>query len=82
MPDVPAASPEPRAAAAPVSSTALTALTAAGGRSVLDVHTADVGATRERQRLRRFVKITVAVWAVAGLLWARALTMGPGASFV
>ncbi|MFP5218286.1 MAG: AAA family ATPase [Actinomycetes bacterium] len=82
MPDAPAASSAPRDDTAPATSTALTALTGAGGRSVLDVHAADVGASRERQRLRRFIKITVAVWAVAGLLWARALTMDPGASFV
>jgi cell division protease FtsH len=89
VPDTPArksapgASPDSAAAAGRAQgSTALAALTGAGGGRVLDVASADVGSSREGQRRRRFVKLAVAVWTVAGLLWLRALTMDAGASFV
>jgi cell division protease FtsH len=54
--------------------TGLDALTGAGGHSVLSARAADVGAEREVQRRRRWVKLAVFVWGVVGLLWARALT--------
>jgi cell division protease FtsH len=75
-PTVPTADPQP------AGSTALSALTGAGGTSVLDVRSADVGASREDQRRRRFVKLAVVVWTVVGLLWLRAWTMDAGSSFV
>jgi hypothetical protein len=39
---------------------------------------ADVGTSREDQRKRRFVKLSVLVWTLVALLWARALTMDGG----
>jgi cell division protease FtsH len=76
--------PEPTAPAPRESdsSTALSALTGAGGTSVLDVRSADVGASREGQRRRRFVKVAAVLWTVVGLLWLRAWTMDAGDSFV
>lgn len=81
MPDLPAPAdvdPEPRPAEA---SSALAALTGAGGGNVLDLGKADVGASREGQRRRRFVKLAITVWSVVGLLWWRALSVD-GGSFV
>jgi cell division protease FtsH len=63
-------------------SSSLAALTGAGGGAVLDAHKADVGASREGQRRRRFVKLAVVVWALVSVLWLRALTVGPGGSFL
>jgi len=62
-------------------STSLTALTGAAGGSVLRMRDADVGSSREGQRRRRFVKLTVLVWAVVAMLWLRALTVD-GGSFI
>jgi ATP-dependent Zn protease len=45
------------------------------------MRSADVGSSREGQRRRRFVKLTVLVWALVALLWTRALTVD-GGSFV
>jgi cell division protease FtsH len=59
-------------------SAALAALTGAGGATVLDVGSADVGSSREVQRRRRFVKLAVFVWAAVALLWWRALTVDGG----
>jgi cell division protease FtsH len=81
VPDSPAATPTTAGAGEP-GSTALSALTGAGGGTVLDARAADVGSSREGQRRRRFVKLTVLVWALVGVLWLRAVTMGPDASFV
>jgi SpoVK/Ycf46/Vps4 family AAA+-type ATPase len=39
---------------------------------------ADVGASREGQRRRRWVKLAVVVWAAVGVLWLRALTYDGG----
>src|SRR5919107_359323 len=53
-------------------------LIGAAGRGVLDMASADVGASREGQRRRRWVRLAVVVWAVVGLLWLRALTYDGG----
>jgi cell division protease FtsH len=63
----------------PETSAALDALTGSGGGTVLEMRTADVGDSREGQRRRRFVKLSVLVWTVVALLWTRALTMDGGA---
>jgi cell division protease FtsH len=75
--------PEPTApdASRPGTSAALDALTGSAGGRVLEMRRADVGGTREAQRRRRFVKLTLLVWGVVGLLWLRALLMD-GGSFV
>jgi cell division protease FtsH len=75
--------PEPTApdAPRPGTSAALDALTGSTGGRVLEMRRADVGGTREAQRRRRFVKLTLLVWGVVGLLWLRALLMD-GGSFV
>ncbi|MCW2615575.1 MAG: ATPase central domain protein [Frankiales bacterium] len=64
-----------------VRSTGLDALIGAAGGSVLDMAGADVGASREDKRRRRWVKLAVAVWAVVGVLWLRAATYD-GSGFV
>jgi cell division protease FtsH len=60
----------------------LTELSDAGGKAVLDVSAADVGATREVLRRGRWVRLTAFVWVVVGVLWLRAVLKDPGASFV
>jgi hypothetical protein len=62
----------------PAPATQLDRLVGAAGGSVLRMAGADVGATREVQRRRRWLKLTAAVWVVVGLLWARALTYDGG----
>ncbi len=49
-------------------------LIGAAGTGVLDMAGADVGSTRESQRRRRWVKLTIVVWAAVTLLWLRAAT--------
>jgi len=74
------AAPQPAAPGAPrPAGSALEALTGSTGSSVLEMRRADVGASREGQRRRRFVKLAVTVWLVVAALWARALTMDGGA---
>jgi cell division protease FtsH len=82
VPESPATQSASESSAETAGSTALSALTGAGGTSVLDVRAADVGAAREGQRRRRFVKLAAVVWAVVGVLWLRALTVDGGSSFV
>ncbi|MCW2665832.1 MAG: ATPase central domain protein [Frankiales bacterium] len=60
--------------------TGLNRLTEAG-TAVLAVRDADVGRSRELRRRGRFVRLAVTVWALVGLAWGRALTMG-GADFL
>ena len=60
---------------------ALDGLLAASGSRVLTMSGADVGASRETQRRRRWAKLAVGVWSLVALLWLRALTMA-GGSFV
>jgi ATP-dependent Zn protease len=76
VPETPAAAPAESGARS------LAALTGAGGGQVLDVAAADVGASREGQRRRRFVKLAAVVWLVVGALWGRALTIGEGQAFL
>ena len=57
-------------------------LLGAAGGSVLSMAGADVGASREAQRRRRWVKLTVLVWFVCGAIILRAATKAEGASFV
>jgi ATP-dependent Zn protease len=78
VPDRPDSGPD-SAVTSPTEPTRLDALTGAGGRSVLTARAADVGAEREVQRRRRWVKLVALVWAVVGMLWARALTFDGGA---
>ena len=59
----------------------LEGLTGAGG-SVLALRDADVGASRERSRRARFLRMTTVVWTVVGLAWLRVLTTTPGTSFL
>jgi ATP-dependent Zn protease len=66
----------PQSNASPERSAALTALTDAGGASVLDLRSADVGALRESKRTKRWAKLALAVWVVVGLVIWRALTKG------
>src|SRR3954447_25569287 len=61
---------------------ALNTLLAAPGDTVLTMHTADVGTTREHRRTRRWVKLAATVVGLVALLWARALTWDPTTSFV
>jgi cell division protease FtsH len=56
----------------------LVELADAGADAVLAVRDADVGASREVKRRRRWVKLTAVVWVVVGLLWLRAVTMDGG----
>jgi len=62
-------------------SRALDDLTGAG-TGVLAVRDADVGGSRERSRVKRFVRIAVVLWALVGVAWLRAATMAPGAAFL
>ncbi len=62
--------------------TGLDQLIGAAGGKVLDMAGADVGASREDKRRRRWVKLTVGVWLVVGLLWLRAALVDSGNSFV
>ncbi|MBC7374691.1 MAG: hypothetical protein H7323_11945, partial [Frankiales bacterium] len=55
-------------------STGLDALIGAAGGVVLDMAGADVGASREARRRRRWVKLAVVVYAVVAVLWLRAVT--------
>ncbi len=66
---------------APPRHAALDDLTGAGS-GVLAVRDADVGGSRERSRVKRFVKITVVLWVAVGLAWLRAATVAPGAAFL
>ena len=68
MPDAPALAP----------ATQLDRLIGAAGTGVLRMSGADVGATREVQRRRRWAKLTVVVWLVVAALWGRALTYDGG----
>src|SRR4051812_31501699 len=61
---------------------ALNTLLDAPGDTVLTMHTADVGTTREHRRTRRWVKLAATVVGLVALLWARALTWDPTTSFV
>ncbi|MEX2289975.1 MAG: AAA family ATPase [Mycobacteriales bacterium] len=61
--------------------TKLDRLVGAAGGGVLTMSGADVGESREAQRRRRWVKLTILVWAVVGVLWLRAATYD-GGSFV
>ena len=61
--------------------TKLDQLIGAAGGGVLNMAGADVGASREGQRRRRWVKLTVLVWTVVGVLWLRAATYD-GSGFV
>ncbi|MCW2607738.1 MAG: ATPase central domain protein [Frankiales bacterium] len=61
--------------------TALEGLTGAGGQ-VIGIRDADVGTTREARRTGRFVKLSLLVWGVVGLLWWRALTVDGGQAFL
>ncbi len=54
--------------------TRLDQLIGAAGGGVLDMAGADVGSSREVQRRRRWVKLSLLVWAVVSVLWLRALT--------
>jgi ATP-dependent Zn protease len=63
-------------------SPALNTLLEAPGDTVLTMHTADVGTTREHRRTRRWLKLTLWVVTVVAVLWARALTWDPQTSFV
>ena len=78
MPDAPARATGPAADAGSDSAvhpaTQLDRLIGAAGSGVLRMSGADVGASREVQRRRRWAKLAVAVWTVVGLLWLRALT--------
>ncbi len=66
----------------PQPSRALDPLLAAAGSRVLTMAGADVGATRERRRRSRWVRLAVAVWALVGVLWWRALAWDGGGGFV
>jgi hypothetical protein len=77
-PATPAAAASVAAPERPGTSGALDALTGATGGTVLRMRDADVGTSREDQRKRRFVKLSVLVWTLVALLWARALTMDGG----
>ena len=63
-------------------SRALDPLIGAAGSRVLTMAGADVGATRERLRRARWVRLAVVVWAVVGVLWWRALAWDGGGGFV
>ena len=56
-------------------------LDAAGGR-VLSMAGADVGATRERKRRGRWVRLAAWCWVVVALLWWRALAWDGSGGFV
>jgi cell division protease FtsH len=66
---------------APALGTKLDQLIGAAGGGVLDMAGADVGASREDRRRSRWIKLSVAVWSVVGLLWLRAVTYD-GSGFV
>ena len=57
-------------------------LIGAAGSGVLDMAGADVGASRERKRRSRWVKLAAWVWALVVVLWLRALTVDAGSDFV
>ncbi len=61
---------------------ALDPLIGAAGSRVLPMAGADVGATRERKRRLRWVRLAVAVWAVVAVLWWRALAWDGSGGFV
>jgi cell division protease FtsH len=61
---------------------ALDQLIGAAGSRVLDMAGADVGASRERKRRARWVRLAVAVWVVVALLWWRALAWDGAGGFV
>ena len=71
MPDTPS----------PSRSTGLDALIGAAGGAVLNMAGADVGASRESRRRRRWVKLAAFVYAVVGVLWLRAATYD-GSDFI
>jgi cell division protease FtsH len=66
----------------PQPSHALDPLIGAAGSRVLTMAGADVGATRERKRRQRWVRLAAAVWAVVAVLWWRALAWDGGGGFV
>ena len=65
-------------ATAPHPATSLDRLIGAAGTGVLRMSGADVGASREVQRRRRWAKLAAFVWLVVVGLWARALTYDGG----
>jgi len=56
-------------------------LLAAAGGGPLTARAADVGASRERQRRRRWVRLTGLVWAAVALAWLRVLSTENGSPF-
>ncbi|MCW2586281.1 MAG: ATPase central domain protein [Frankiales bacterium] len=64
------------------STSAVHQLLGTGDGSLLRMRDADVGRSRERARLRRFVRLTMLVWTVVGLLLWRGALKDPSSSWL
>ena len=67
----------PRTRSAAKSALSSGALIDAGGSSVLDVHSADVGATRETERQARLRRLAIVLLPIGAYMWFRILTNNP-----